>query len=83
MITQDIEPRKDSGSFAPSAPFFDLLGPYHASGDLPVAFANNEVSISFVPFATRFEIRVALHANALTVKIRNSHIKVRLAGFVS
>ena len=35
-----------------------------ASGDLPVAFSENEVSVSFVPFATRFEIRVALHANA-------------------
>ena len=47
-----------------------------------VAFAENEVSVSFVPFATGFEIWVAIHANALTVKIRNSHIKVRLAGFV-
>ena len=53
-----------------------------ASGDLPVPFAENEIGVSFVPFATRFEIRVALHANALTVKIRNSQIKVRLAGFV-
>jgi hypothetical protein len=29
-----------------------------ASGDLPVAFSENEVSVSFVAFATRFEIRV-------------------------
>jgi hypothetical protein len=28
---------------------------------LRVAFAENEVSVSFVPFATRFQIRVALH----------------------
>ena len=40
-----------------------------AGGDLPIAFSENEVSVSFVSFATRFEIRVALHANALTVKI--------------
>jgi hypothetical protein len=33
------------------------------SGDLPVAFVENEISVSFVPFATRFEIGVALHTN--------------------
>jgi hypothetical protein len=46
------------------------------TGDLPVALAKNEICVSFIPFATSFEIRVALHADALTVKIRNSHIKV-------
>jgi len=35
-----------------------------ASGDLPVAFSENEVSVSFVPFAPRFEIWAALHTNA-------------------
>src|SRR5260370_27173770 len=39
-----------------------------ASGDLPVALSENEVSVSFVPFATRFEIWVALHANASPCK---------------
>jgi hypothetical protein len=38
--------------------------PKTASGDLPVALAENEIGVSFVPFATRFEIWVALHANA-------------------
>jgi hypothetical protein len=38
--------------------------------DLPVTFAYNEVCLSLVPFAMRFQIRVALHANASPLKFR-------------
>jgi hypothetical protein len=34
------------------------------TGELPVALAKNEICVSFIPFATSFEIRVALHADA-------------------
>ncbi len=53
-----------------------------AGGDLAVAFAENEVSVSFVPFASRFEIGGCSLYQRLKVKSWNSHIKVRLAGFV-
>jgi hypothetical protein len=49
-----------------------------ASGDLPIAFAKNEIGVSFVPFATRFEIRVALHANASPQKLRTHTSKCGL-----
>ncbi len=35
-----------------------------AGGDLPVAFAENEIGVSLVPLPARFEIWVALHTNA-------------------
>src|SRR2546428_11702091 len=44
-----------------------------ASGDLPVTFAQYEVGVSFVPFATRFEIWVVLHANASPRKLKLTH----------
>ena len=33
-------------------------------GDLPVAFAEDEIGIALIPFPTRFEVGVALHASA-------------------
>src|SRR5271163_4118240 len=39
-------------------------------GNLPVTFAENEVSVSLVPLATRFEIDVALHTDGSPQKLR-------------
>jgi hypothetical protein len=33
-------------------------------GDLPIAFAENQISVTLVPFLPRFEIDAAFHADA-------------------
>jgi hypothetical protein len=32
-----------------------------SGGDLPVAFAENEIGVTFVPFATGFDIGIRVH----------------------
>jgi len=40
-------------------------------GDLPVAFAENQISVTLVPFLPRFEMDAAFHADASLLAVEH------------
>src|SRR6266851_3470819 len=45
---------------------------HSAGGDLPVTFAENQISVTLVPFLPRFEIDAAFHADASLLAVEHA-----------